>query len=169
MIILNFILLSMWFEMKKGVLIFILSVSFLSLISSLIIFLSRNSRWNRVLFNNKTFNVELATTDEQRQKWLMFREYLSEDDWMLFVFDAVWIYSFWMKNTLIPLDMIWIDVIDWENRVVDIQTAQPCEVENCPSFHPKWNSLYVLEINAWLAKKYDINIWDLVSIDVELQ
>jgi uncharacterized membrane protein (UPF0127 family) len=42
-----------------------------------------------------------------------------------------------MKNTLIPLDMIWITDVDGESRVVDIQTAQPCEIENCPSFHPR--------------------------------
>lgn len=129
-----------------------------------IVFVNKKEAGDYVAFENKIFVVELATTDEERQEWLMFRESLDEDKWMLFIFDREWYYSFWMKNTLIPLDMIWIDVIDWENRVVDIKTAQPCEVENCPSFHPKWNSLYVLEINAWLAKKYDINIWDTVSI-----
>lgn len=150
--------------MKKGILIFVLSVLILALITCVIFVLNKNTMENRVVFENKTFNVELAITDEQRQKWLMFREYLGEDDWMLFVFDKEWIYSFWMKNTLIPLDMIWIDVIDWKNRIVDIQTAQPCEVEKCPTFNPAGNAIYVLEINAWLAKKYDINIWDTVSI-----
>jgi hypothetical protein len=120
-----------------------------------------------VTFENKIFAVELATTNEERQKWLMFRESLDENKWMLFIFDKEWYYSFWMKNTLIPLDMIWITDASWESKVVDVQTAQPCEVENCPSFRPAWNALYVLEINAWLAKKYDIKVWDTLYIDIE--
>ena len=84
---------------------------------------------------------------------------------MLFAFDKMWTYSFRMKNTLIPLDMIRINEIDWENRVVDIQTAQPCITENCEIYSPNWESKYVLEINAWLAEKYRIKVWDLVYIE----
>lgn len=95
----------------------------------------------------------------------MNREYLWENNWMLFVFENIWIYNFWMKNTLIPLDIIRINEKNWENRVVDIQTAQPCEIETCPIFIPSWKSKYVLEINAWLAEKYNIHIWDFVYLD----
>lgn len=118
-----------------------------------------------VAFENKTFNVELATTDQERQQWLMYREFLDENDWMLFVFSDESIYKFWMKNTLIPLDMIRITEIDWENRVVDVQTAQPCKIESCELYTPNGKSKYVLEINAWLAEKYWINIWDLLYIE----
>ena len=119
-----------------------------------------------VVFENKTFQVELAQTDEERQQGLMYREYLDESKWMLFVFLNEWIHTFWMKNTLIPLDMIWINKVDWENRVVDIQTAQPCTNPECDLYEPKWKSLYVLEINAWLAEKYGIDVWDLVYIEL---
>ena len=118
-----------------------------------------------VSFENKTFQVELAQTDEERQIWLMYREILDEDDWMLFIFPDEWIYNFWMKNTLIPLDIIRINEIDWKNRVVDIQTAQPCITENCEIYLPDWISKYVLEINAWLTEKYDIKVWDLLYIE----
>lgn len=118
-----------------------------------------------VIFENKTFQVELAQTDAERRQWLMYRESLAEDKWMLFIFSDEWIYPFWMKNTLIPLDMIRINEIDWENRVVDIQTAEPCVTDECEIYKPAWDSLFVLEINAWLAEKYGIEVWDLVYIE----
>ncbi len=83
---------------------------------------------------------------------------------MLFVFPDLWTQSFWMKNTLIPLDMIWIGKFDWQNRVVDIQTAKPCTTAKCEIYEPAWTSLFVLEINAWLAQKYWIKIGDVVDL-----
>lgn len=118
-----------------------------------------------VIFENKTFQVELAQTDSERQQGLMYRESLDENNWMLFVFPEKWTHTFWMKNTLIPLDMIRINKIDWENRVVDIQTAQPCKTQECEFYTPAWVSQFVLEINAWLAEKYWIGVWDLVYIE----
>ena len=152
--------------MKKKLWIICICVALLLIIYVAIVLIHKKENENYVAFENKIFVVELATTDEERQKWLMFRESLDEDKWMLFIFDKEWYYSFWMKNTLIPLDMIWIVDVDGESRVVDVQTAQPCETENCPTFHPEWNSLYVLEINAWLAEKYDIKVWDTLYIDI---
>ena len=118
-----------------------------------------------VSFENKSFQVELAQTDEERQQWLMNREFLDENKWMLFVFPYEWKHIFWMKNTLIPLDMIRINEIDWENRVVDIQTAKPCITSECELYEPSWDSIFVLEINAWLAEKYEVHVWDLVYIE----
>lgn len=118
-----------------------------------------------VSFENKTFQVELAQTDAERQQWLMYRESLDENKWMLFIFSDEWIHSFWMKNTLIPLDMIRINTIDWESIVVDIQTAKPCTTPECEIYTPAWDSQFVLEINAWLAEKYWISAWDLVYIE----
>ena len=118
-----------------------------------------------VSFENKIFQVELAQTDAERQQWLMYRESLDEDKGMLFIFPDEWTHSFWMKNTLIPLDMIRINTISGENRVVDIQTAEPCNTPECEIYTPAWNSQFVLEINAWLAEKYWISTWDLVFIE----
>jgi len=119
-----------------------------------------------VSFENKIFQVELAQTDAERQQWLMYRESLDEDKGMLFVFPDEWIHSFWMKNTLISLDMIRINEIDWKNRVVDVKTAVPCTTDECDIYSPNWESKYVLEINAWLAEKYNINAWDLIYIEI---
>lgn len=69
---------------------------------------------------------------------------------MLFVFDGLDIRPFWMKNTLIPLDMIWLD----QNfSVIDIQTAEPCEKDPCKVYMPAWLAQYVLEINWGTTEK----------------
>lgn len=117
------------------------------------------------IFENKTFQIELAQTDDERQQWLMYRENLDEDRWMLFIFPTEWIHTFWMKNTLIPLDIIRINKADWKYMVVDIKTAQPCNTEKCEIYTPAWSSQFVLEINAWLTEKYLINIGDFVHIE----
>lgn len=56
----------------------------------------------------RAFKIEMATTDEQRERGLMFRESLASDHGMLFIFDTPQTVNFWMKNTLIPLDIVFI-------------------------------------------------------------
>jgi uncharacterized membrane protein (UPF0127 family) len=68
---------------------------------------------------------------------------------MLFIFEEERIYPFWMKNTLIPLDMIWIDK---NGKIIDIQIAEPCTQDPCRSYTPSGSGLYVLELNAGRAK-----------------
>ena len=98
-----------------------------------------------VKIGEQSWSVEVAKTQEQRQQGLMLRESLSEGNGMLFIFEEIDFHSFWMKNTLIPLDVIWIS----ENmKVVDIQTLTPCESEECPSFVPSVKASYVLEVSA---------------------
>jgi uncharacterized membrane protein (UPF0127 family) len=63
---------------------------------------------------------------------------------MLFIFDVEQIHSFWMKNTHIPLDILRINS---SLQIVDIQAAQPCESDPCPSYIPSAPAQYVLEIN----------------------
>ena len=81
----------------------------------------------------------------------MFREYLDEKSGMLFIFPEDGEYGFWMKNTLIPLDMIWIDK---DMKIIDIQTAEPCTAEPCPSHTPSGDARYVLEVNANASEKF---------------
>lgn len=112
---------------------------------------------DKVCCNNTCFIVEIADDNDSRQQWLMYREFLSKNNGMLFVFDKEEKHTFWMKNTLIPLDMIRIN----ENlKVVDIQTAKPCHEEICENYVPVWNAKYVLEINAWISDQKEIKTWD---------
>ncbi|NOZ44319.1 MAG: DUF192 domain-containing protein [bacterium] len=64
---------------------------------------------SKICFSGDCIMIEIANTPEQRAKGLMFRTQLEEDAGMLFIFEKELPYAFWMKNTLIPLDMIWLD------------------------------------------------------------
>ncbi len=98
------------------------------------------------------FKVEIAATDEERQKGLMFRKNLPEESGMLFIFRDDAIHSFWMKNTYIPLDMIFISS---DMMVAGIhRNATPLSEESISISKP---SRYVLEINAGLSEKFGID------------
>ncbi len=98
------------------------------------------------------FELEIASTPAERARGLMNRETLAQDSGMLFVFLAESPLNFWMKNTLIPLDILYMDSA---GVVVDIQTMTPqpgvsdSELREYPSAAP---AQYALEINAGLAK-----------------
>ena len=110
---------------------------------------------------NKCFKVETAVTTQEREIGLMNREYLASDSGMLFIFEKEDIYNFWMKNTLISLDIIWIDR---NNKVIFIkENAEPCKVEKCELFGPNEKALYVLEINKGLAKEIKLKTGDVVE------
>ena len=118
----------------------------------------------RICCNNTCFNLEIADTPELRQLWLMFRESLSNNTWMFFIFEESWIHSFRMKNTLIPL--AWIR-LDSDLKIVDIIKMDPCKTEECPSYKPKSESQYVLEINQWLInEKWLLHIWDKCKLKI---
>lgn len=127
-----------------------------------------------LLLNNKTenkisqicieencFSVELAETLKERQTGLMNREFLAENEGMLFIFPEEGDYGFWMKNTLIPLDIIWINR---DLEIVNIITAEPCQQEECPIYNPGKEALYVLEINGGLASKLKIEREEKIKI-----
>jgi uncharacterized membrane protein (UPF0127 family) len=105
-------------------------------------------KWGSVTVGAENFKVEIADTDARRQRGLMWREVMPSNTGMLFVFDQVNFHSFWMKNTLIPLDMVWLDSA---LNVVDIQTVEPCPLtaSYCPSYRPAAPAKYVLEVNAY--------------------
>jgi len=113
-----------------------------------------------VQFDNADFSVELANTPSERQQGLMFRESMPDNRGMLFVFDDVVPRSFWMKNTLIPLDMLFIDD-NW--TVVHVANAVPCTVDPCPSYSSP-PAMYVLEINGGLAEKSGIKVGSKLSL-----
>lgn len=98
-----------------------------------------------------TVRVEIADTEARRQQGLMFRKTLLPDRGMLFMFEQSGHLSFWMRNTFIPLDMIFIDS---NRRVLGVVenttplTDTRCEVDG--------DSQYVLEVNAGFSRKYGV-------------
>ncbi len=98
-----------------------------------------------VKIGDQSWIVEIAKTPAQRHQGLMFREELEVGTGMLFVFEEEDFHSFWMKNTLIPLDIIWIGK---DMNVIETHTLQPCSTEECPTTEPSQKAKYVLEINA---------------------
>ena len=110
---------------------------------------------NTVYFpdHDLTINIELAKTDEQKTKGLMFRETLKENQGMLFIFEEEKQRSFWMKNTLIPLDIIFIDS---NFNIINIEEAVPCEEDPCQSYKSLKPAKYVLEINKGVSKQNNI-------------
>ena len=85
--------------------------------------LGSSTKYIRIYFpDGDSINAELAITVEQRIRGLMFREKLNFDQGMLFVFEEENIQSFWMKNCLIYLDIIWLDK---DKRIIHMETAVP--------------------------------------------
>ena len=125
----------------------------------------RNQKQDKICFQAFCFEVEIARTAEQRRQGLMFRKSLDENKGMLFDFGKQGRHSFWMKNTLIPLDIIWFDD---EHRVAFIkENAQPCVQELCQPISPSELASYVLEINAGMVDKIGLSIGATMIFDIE--
>lgn len=133
----------------------------LILFLALILISGCSSSTENVCFESNCFEVEVSDNVMERTQGLMFRNSLDENKGMLFIFPEPGIYGFWMKNTLIPLDIIWINS---NLEVVYIsKNTQPCQ-DTCNSIILDKESLYVLEINANLTDKYSIKVGDKVEI-----
>jgi uncharacterized protein len=97
--------------------------------------------------------AEIAATLDKRTTGLMFRNNLESDRGMLFVFPEMGYWTFWMKNTLIPLDIIWLD--DFQ-RILHVESRVPiCTKidDSCPRYSARRESQYVLEIKAGMAEQ----------------
>ena len=130
-----------------------------------LVILTSCSKQSVVLIDNGAgniiVNVEIADDAAGRSQGLMFREFLDDKNGMFFVFDDEDFHSFWMKNTLIPLDIIFISE-DFE--IVDVIYAEPCKEDNCESFKPVKAAKYVLEVNGNFTIKNNIEIGDKIII-----
>ena len=79
-----------------------------------------------IKIDNKIINVEIADSDDERQRWLMFREEnLSSNSGLLLVYDKPDLYAMWLLNIRYPLDLLWFD--QQGNLVYTVRGAQPCD------------------------------------------
>lgn len=130
-------------------------------------FFGRKKIGNVVSFPGKdvSLTVEIARNPYQWGKGLMFRDTLANDSGMLFIFPNEGKHPFWMKDTLIPLDILFISQ---DRKVVTIhKNATPCVTLFCPQYGASANAIYVLEVNAGFADTYNIKEGDSVEIDTE--
>jgi uncharacterized protein len=106
-----------------------------------------------------TVDAELATTLETRTRGLMERPSLPADQGMLFLFEVAQPLSFWMFNTLIPLDIIFADA---ERRITSIYASvPPCRPPlRCPTYPSHGPAQFVLEVNAGTAAKVGVGVGD---------
>lgn len=139
-----------------------ISVVIIVVIFFICVFKSKPDTWSQVCFKDSCFFVEEKKTKTEREEGLMNREKLDKDSGMLFIFEKEEVYSFWMKNTLIPLDIIWISL---EKKVVFInKNSLPCKNVDCFLINPGIKAKYVLEVNAGVSELIGLKIGDLVQI-----
>ena len=97
--------------------------------------------------------VEIANTMKKRAEGLMYREHLAKDRGMLFTFDQAQPWVFWMKNTRIPLDIIWMNE---KKQIIHIAPNVPICTRNddgCPQYQPNDPAMYVLELGGGEAER----------------
>jgi len=154
--------------LKNSLVLILLIILIVLSVFCISIFKQKNMGKAAACFKDSCFEVELAVSFEEKKTGLMFRDSLEAGKGMLFVFDKEDIRSFWMKNTLIPLDIIWID--DKSEVVYISSNAQPClpaqadKEGNCPGISSDKNAKYVLEINGGIAEKIGVKIGDKVDL-----
>lgn len=102
-------------------------------------------------------DIEIADDDQQRELGLMMRRSMNEDNGMLFIFPNETLQAFWMKNTIIPLDIIYVNA---QNEIVKIyKNTEPYSEKSLPSNKP---SIYVIEVNGGYTDKYGIKEGDKI-------
>ena len=116
-----------------------------------------------VELNGRRFQVEVAGDPATRTRGLMFRDALGEDRGMLFVFERDEPLAFWMKNTRIPLDILYFDA---QRRLVSVAAGvPPCTTPQCPSYPSAGPARYTLELNAGTARALGVKRGDELRLD----
>jgi len=135
------------------------------LLLSLAGFLAGANRFITIYIQDKPFLAEIADTPETHARGLMFRRSIKDDYGMLFVFADEDYRSFWMKNTRISLDIIYLN---GDRQIVDLHASvPPCYADPCPSYPSKFPARYVLELKGGMAKKLKLKIGDKIFLPID--
>ncbi|WP_223587625.1 DUF192 domain-containing protein [Neobacillus bataviensis] len=118
----------------------------------------------KILSGNRetSLTVQVADTKRKIKKGLMFVEKLPENEGMLFVFSEKRYGGFWMKNTLIPLSIAFLDT---DGKILKILDMVPCKEKECPSYNPELFYHYAIEVNLGWFEKNQIKEGDFVKLD----
>jgi len=108
------------------------------------------------------YAVEIAQTNPQRARGLMFRDHLADNRGMLFIHDVQEPLAYWMKNTLIALDIFYFDS---NRRLVSVsKRTPPCTLgDDCPPYRSDGPAQYVLELNAGAADRLHVKKGDRLT------
>ena len=124
-----------------------------------------NFAYGKVVFTGQdlTIEVEVASTAVQRSRGLMYRDSLEQGKGMLFVFEHELIQRVWMRNTLIPLDIVFIST---QGQIVSIiRSLQPCVKKTCEVYKSTEKAKYMLEVNAGMIDNKGIAIGQMLKIE----
>lgn len=120
-----------------------------------------------VEIRGQRFTVEVADTFDERQRGLMFRDVLEKDTGMLFIHDTEVPQAYWMKNTHIPLDILYFNK---DRKLVSAQERVPaCSAsDRCPPYASEGAALFVLELNAGSVELFKIQAGDEMKISPDI-
>ena len=109
--------------------------------------------------NIEKLTIEIADNDEETTQGLMFRRTMPDSCGMLFIFPNSEPRNFWMKNTYLPLDIMFLDEF---KKIVTIQANRtPFSEEQIPSYQ---DAKYVLEVNAGYCKRKGVEKGDMIEL-----
>ena len=114
--------------------------------------------------SGRSIVAEIADTPEREMYGYMFRREVKETEGMVFVYPEAGQHAFWMKNTLVPLDIIWMD--DAKTVVYIESNTPPCKADPCPSFGPMRKTSAVLEVRAGTTAVQGLKVGDRLRITV---
>lgn len=115
----------------------------------------------QVQLGNQPFELEIADSYSSRERGLMFRKSMPANHGMIFIFDQPDVLGFWMKNTHIPLDIIYLDA---DRRVITIKQMKPLDEKSVSSERP---AKYAIEINAGMAKTAGVREGDVIHLPLK--
>jgi uncharacterized protein len=122
----------------------------------------KEKSFQQLIIKDKKIQVEVARSEKEQEKGLMFRERLGKDEGMLFVYEREGFLTFWMKNTRIPLSIAFISK---NGRIVDIQDMEPFSLQSHVSAFP---AQFALEMNQGWFQKNRIQVGDPVKLPSSL-
>lgn len=115
-----------------------------------------------VELKGQRYDVEVAMDDDSRVRGLMFRDQMADSHGMLFVFEQQQPLAFWMRNTRIPLDILYFDE---SLKLISVAAGvPPCTTQQCPSYPSKGPGRFVLELNAGQAHKLGAQVGDELEL-----
>jgi uncharacterized membrane protein (UPF0127 family) len=123
------------------------------------LFFKRKLPIRTILIKDQNFQIEIAKNPLELSTGLSKRKYLCPNCGMLFIFPFDQILSFWMKDTLIPLDMIFLDNT---GKIINIVTAHP---QQLTIYQSSTLAKYCLELNALTSKKLNLQPGDILNLN----